>query len=159
QAGTAAGAQRCFQTAIALVPEPRLETESSSAGSTSSPSRALPAATSTKRGAAPAPRPAASRSSPSVANSPSRSRCLRSRSLRTSFSFSLWGLSIIGFRCGSRGVCLLLAGFFSWNEKAGLSGGPPGKVECWLRLGGRTLPGKLHKSAEGVAVADRDLGE
>src|SRR4029077_2203105 len=36
---------------------------------------------------------------------------------------------------------------------------PPGKVECGLRLGGRTLPGELHESAEGVAGGDRDLGE
>ena len=81
-----------------------------------------------KRGSAPAASPASTRSSPSVANRPSRSRCLRSRSLRTSFSFSFWGLAII-WSVRVR-LSLLVGGFFSWNEKAGRDHGPPGKVEC-----------------------------
>lgn len=35
----------------------------------------------------------------------------------------------------------LVSSFFSWNKKAGRKDGPPGKLEYWLRLGGRTLPG------------------
>jgi hypothetical protein len=48
------------------------------------------------------------------------SRQRRSCSLRTSFSFSLWGLAIIR-------VVFLVGGFFSWNEKAGRNTARPGK--------------------------------
>ena len=66
---------------------------------------------------------------------PSRSRCLRSRSLRTSFSFSLWGLAIIRVR-------LLVLRFLLLERKSGpLMTARPGKWSVGVRLGGRTLPG------------------
>src|SRR6476659_7603855 len=101
QGGFASFAQLCSQTAIARVPEPSAETSARRSGSISSPPSALPAVLSRKRGSAPAARPASTRSSPSVTNRPSRSRCLRSRSLRINFSFSLWGLEIICIGFGS----------------------------------------------------------
>ncbi len=97
-----------------------------------------PAAASTKRGSAPAASPASSRSSPSVANSPSRSRCLRSRSLRTSFSFSFCGLSIIG----SFGVVVFCSAVSSpGTKKRAVFTARPGEWSVGVPLGGRTLPG------------------
>ena len=116
----------------------RVETSASSSGSTSSPPSPAPAAVSRKRGSAPAARPASTRSSPSVDEQPLALAMLALAQLAHQFQLLVLGAGDHRSRC----VCLLVSGFFSWNEKAGREDGPPGKVRVsGLRLGGRTLPG------------------
>src|SRR5205823_3478739 len=92
-------------------------------------------------GSQPAAAAASTRSSPSATNSPSRSRARRPRSLRINFNFSLWGLVIIERK---RGGLLAAPGDFAISTSSSGRGG---------------LPGELGKSAEGLRVADGDVGE
>src|SRR5215212_5749350 len=82
--------------------------------------------------------PASTRSSPSATKSSLRLR-LR-MSLRISLSFWLSGEVIM-----------------AWTQKRAPLAKRPGK-KVWLRLGG-SLPGALGKSAEGLGVADGDVGQ
>src|SRR4029079_10132221 len=91
---------------------------------------------------APAASAAATRSSPSATNRPSRSRCLRSASLRISFSLSLSLLVIIGRSATKRAPR-----------------GAPGEVRCGGGSGRRGLPGLLGKSAKRLGVAHGDVGQ
>ena len=130
-------AQRCGQTAIARVPEPSVETAASSSGSTSSPPSPLPAAVSRKRGSAPAASPASTRSSPSVDEQPLALAVLALAQLAD--QLQLLVLGAFDHRCCR---CVFWSAVSSpGTKKRAVIDGPPGKVECRLRLGGRTLPG------------------
>src|SRR5262249_27156552 len=132
------------------VRDPSCEKRASGAGATPVPPRASPAAVSSSTGSWPAARAAASRSSPSPMKRPSRSRVRRRPRRRISLSFSLCGLVIV----------MSVAYLGPRKRKGRPLCGPPGESCCGCReLGGGSLPGELHESANALGVVDGDVGE
>src|ERR1700744_2475846 len=141
--------------ASARVPDPSSEAEARSSGTTASPSRPLPAAASRATGSQPAASAAARRSSPSATNRPRRERSRRRPlSLRTSLSFSLWGLVIVRVVIGNLVVERKKGAVLVRRARRGLvlvlSGGSAGR---------QRLAGAVGKASEGIGVVDGDVGE
>ena len=130
-------AQRWGQTAIARVPEPRVETPPSSSGSTSSPPSPLPAAVSRKRGSA----PAASAGLDQVLALGDEGALALAMLALAQLADQLQLLVLGAF---DHLMCRDCSGSFvssPGTKKRAVKTARPGKWSAWLRLGGRTLPG------------------